>query len=455
MPKHAQSRSRSVARALRRPVAEPTHDATDGDRQSGEHPRKLVARPADSALMQATHLAGMLEALAHAVAQLSDATVDPSIDERALLKRFLGHARVIAGARHAALGLGTDPEQPFDPWVYDGFDEACATGLGAPPRAVGVLGHVARSGEAMRVADVRGHAMFRGVPANHPEMKSFLGVPVRARGVSIGNLYLANKVDGTEFSVQDQHVITLLVEQMGVVLLNRRLYEQARTAIRARDEVLAVVSHDLRNPLNAIVLQASAIERAPATEACSSATAIRRAALRMNLMIQDLLNGAALDAGVLALDRVVTDPKALARDALEAITPLAAERSVHLALDVAAAGDATISCDRARLMQVLSNLLGNAIKYAPRSGHVRLAVVATDGLVQLEVHDDGPGIAEADRPFLFERYWKTKSGVPGTGLGLHIAKSIVTLHSGRIWVESEVGRGSTFVAAFPEHRVVP
>ncbi len=218
------------------------------------------------------------------------------------------------------------------------------------------------------------------------------------------------------------------------------------------DDVLAIVSHDLRTHLNSIMLHARMLERlVPTNDALDRIRSIRCAASRMNALVGDLLQAAAIEAGGLSIRSTAQDVASLATEAAASIAPLAEERAIDLEL---ACGDGLprVPCDGARILQVLSNLLGNAVKFTRQGGHVRLGVEPIDGGVLLSVADDGPGIDEADRPRIFDRYWKGRADGLGTGLGLHIAKSIVDAHGGRLWVESEIGRGSTFHVALPVAR---
>jgi signal transduction histidine kinase len=131
------------------------------------------------------------------------------------------------------------------------------------------------------------------------------------------------------------------------------------------------------------------------------------------------------------------------------LEPLAAEQAVTVGLDVAA-GLPPVSCDRHRLMQVLANLLGNAVKVMPGGGAIRLSVRAASGQVLFTVADTGPGIAAEDAAQIFERYWRGQNpGYEGTGLGLAIARGVVEAHGGRIWVESAPGEGAAFTFSLP------
>ena len=177
-----------------------------------------------------------------------------------------------------------------------------------------------------------------------------------------------------------------------------------------------------------------------------AAEIVGRSTERMRRIVSDLLDFANVDAGHLALDRRPTRVSALVREAQLTLEPLA-ERS-HLTLRVELPRDADATCDQGRVLQVLSNLVGNAVKFSPPGADVLLRVEAQPTETTFSVIDAGPGIEPADVPHVFERYWRGKEAA-GCGLGLAIAKGIVEGHGGRIWVETKCGAGSAFRFTLP------
>lgn len=226
-----------------------------------------------------------------------------------------------------------------------------------------------------------------------------------------------------------------------------------RAAVRARDDLLAVVSHDLRNPLSAIQLSARALAR-PAPEVERRATVkplevIQRSVERMNRLIDDLLQASTMEAGTFAVSPGREEVPSLVEDALRTLEPVALARSIRLQSDLPP-GLPPVLCDRVRVVQVLSNLLGNAAKFVAERGLIQIRARAQGEEVLFAVSDDGPGIAPEHLPRIFDRYWKGEGGERhGVGLGLFIAKGIVEAHRGRIWVESRPGAGSTFHFTLP------
>jgi signal transduction histidine kinase len=236
----------------------------------------------------------------------------------------------------------------------------------------------------------------------------------------------------------------------------QRLLDAARRATRARDEVLGVVAHDLRNPLATVKMCAGAIAAgAPPAQVAEMTGVILRSAEWMEHIIRDLLDVTAIEAGRLAVATTALPVEEVLDAARERYAPLAAERGV--AFEARAAGAAPpppIAADFDRIQQVVGNLVGNAIKFTPAGGRVTLAAAA-DSLgeteaVRFEVADSGPGIPAAHLPHLFDRFWQareTRRG--GAGLGLAIAKGIVEAHGGTIGVESELGAGARFWFVIP------
>jgi two-component system sensor histidine kinase/response regulator len=234
-------------------------------------------------------------------------------------------------------------------------------------------------------------------------------------------------------------------QRLVVEIEQRRRLEDA---LRARDELLAIVSHDLRNPLNAVLLGAHQIESAAEdrdwARARKAAGIIAKAVDRMSRLVGDLLDLATLDAGKpLAMNVAQHDLADLVLEISELLEPLAQSNQVTLKTDLSVA--TYVLCDRNRVQQVLSNLIGNAIKFTRRRGVIDVAASGRHGEVVVSVRDTGVGMHVDQVPRIFEPYWKADpERGSGAGLGLSIARAIVEAHGGRIWVETEAGSGSSF-----------
>jgi signal transduction histidine kinase len=225
-----------------------------------------------------------------------------------------------------------------------------------------------------------------------------------------------------------------------------RMYKDAEERIDAREEVLKIVSHDLRNPLHTISMCASLLLDVPmpSSDQGTHLQRIKRAGERMNRLIQDLLDAAKLEAGRVAIAARPIQVAPLMREAQEMLAPLAAEKGLSLDCKIAEPLP-EVTADGGRVLQVLSNLVGNAIKFTPKGGRIVMRAEDAPGGVRFSVADTGPGIPEEQLTKLFGRFWQgNPADRRGIGLGLTISKGIVDAHGGRIWVESRVGEGTTF-----------
>jgi len=226
-------------------------------------------------------------------------------------------------------------------------------------------------------------------------------------------------------------------------------YRQTEQARRARENMIAIVSHDLRSPLTAVLLGIGYVKRAAAEgkplESLSGALdAIHRSADSMKRLVDDLLDAARIESGRFSLEPARQRLVPILEDAVDAGRLAADARRIRIDLE-APAGEHLVHCDRLRLTQVLGNLIGNAVKFSPEGARVELRLRDEGEWLRIEVRDWGPGIAAEHLPHVFDRYWQaTGTAHLGTGLGLFIARAIVESHGGRIHVESRVGEGSTF-----------
>jgi PAS domain S-box-containing protein len=219
---------------------------------------------------------------------------------------------------------------------------------------------------------------------------------------------------------------------------------------RVRDDVLAVVAHDLRNPVHTILGAAEVVEVIPAGEAHHRhAQMIQRAARRMERLISDLVDVASIEKGTLSLRSAPVDLTALVSDAIELVEGQARERRIDIQREIDP-GIPEIFGDHDRLMQALSNLLGNSIKFTHEGGSVRLRLSHSSDQVLVSVSDTGIGISPADLPHVFDRFWRARDTMSkGAGLGLSITCGIIEAHGGRIWAESQLGVGTTMTFSLP------
>ncbi len=271
-------------------------------------------------------------------------------------------------------------------------------------------------------------------------------LPVFAAGGSLVGVTLAGVL---ALGVTDM-VRRVVMNEVGRVQMDRA-FDDAQRIIDAREEILRIVAHDLRNPLNTIAMATSTlldINGADATRT-SPLRIIRRSGERMNHLIQDLLSVTTIEAGRLSIAPRKLHVNELLHEAQEALDGIAREKSLSLTVD-AAADLPAVRADSGRVLQVFSNLVGNAVKFTPAGGVITLSAARAYGKVQCSVTDTGPGIPPAQIQRLFGKFWQAKRGDGrGVGLGLAIAKGIVEAHGGTINVESELGKGSVFSFSLP------
>jgi signal transduction histidine kinase len=229
---------------------------------------------------------------------------------------------------------------------------------------------------------------------------------------------------------------------------NATLFADAHRAVRDRDEMLAIVSHDLRNPLGVVQLSLSMLQSSPQLLDTALPRAVR-AVERMTLLIDDLLQVSQIEAGTLVIEPTPVDLAVLLEDIYEQHRVLAQGKGIHVHRELAPRlGSARV--DPHRISQALGNLLGNAIKFTPSKGSITLAAGPTDHGIVISVTDTGQGIPSDQVNRIFDRFWQADGRRrDGVGLGLPIAKGIVTAHGGVLDVRSEVGKGTTFRIVLP------
>lgn len=284
--------------------------------------------------------------------------------------------------------------------------------------------------------------------------RSLIVVPLFVRGRTFGMLTFGMADSGRRFTPDDVDLAEELGRRAATAIDNVRLYRALEQAVRARQDMLAVVSHDLRNPLNTVsIATASLLEQRPDFDRRKSdrraIEMIERAGKRMERMTSDLLDVSSIEAGHLAVSSAPTTVRSLMVDVLEVMTPSAAGKGLQLVVDPLDSS-LVVRCDRERILQVLTNLVGNAIKFTASGGHIQISAKQAAEFVRFSVADTGPGIAEELLPHVFERYRQAaETASKGRGLGLFITKGIVEAHGGRIVVDSVLGSGTKFSFDLP------
>jgi signal transduction histidine kinase len=263
-------------------------------------------------------------------------------------------------------------------------------------------------------------------------------------GARLGSLAVADPLGGT-FRLGDEPILMQLAQSVAIAIEKARLFKASQDASRMRDDVLAIVSHDLRSPLNTISMSAGLLREDVGPREVALVERIERGVVRMNRLISDLLDASCIDEGKLSVNPRPEQASAIVREAVDSAVPLAGARGC--AVRCGPLDDSLlVSADRHRLLQVFANLLGNAIKFSPKGGVVAVDVAHDGPVLTFSVSDQGPGIAPEHTDRLFDRYYKANAASrEGAGLGLFIARGIVLAHGGKIRVESERGNGTRMI----------
>ena len=275
-------------------------------------------------------------------------------------------------------------------------------------------------------------------------------VPLVAQGRVLAALTFVFAESNRRYGAADVALAEDLAKRAALAVDNATLFGRLEHAVRARDEMVGVVSHDLRNPLSSIQMSATLLDQDLADQPGRAKIAIiLRSVARMERLVRDLLDLTTLEAGSLSLDLTRLSVADALTEAVELVASLASAKRVSVSAS-SLADDLTLLADRDRLMQVFSNLLGNATKFTPSGGAITLSASARSGACYFQVSDTGPGIAPDLLAFVFDRFRQGRDlQREGAGLGLAIAKGIVEAHGGTISVESVPGAGATFAFTIP------
>lgn len=318
------------------------------------------------------------------------------------------------------------------------------------PALIDVLGPLLERAVGRRAALTIDHPLVT-LAAEELKVAWIIVLPLRARDEVVGAMALLGPEHRPPLLARAQ--FDMIARHLAAAITNGQLYEAAADAARLRDELLAAVSHDLKNPLNVILLSASRMrDGGPDAQWVGgqpAAEIIHRSAQRMRRLVADLLDIAQLDARQMRLRPAPHDPRALVSEAVAALRPMAIEARVSLDHELGA-DLPHVRIDADRIQQVLSNLIGNAVKFTRPGGRVCVRARVHEGALEIAVADSGIGIAPEDLPHVFDRFWRARDvRQSGTGLGLCIAKSIVELSGGAISAESEPGVGTVVRVTLP------
>ena len=285
-------------------------------------------------------------------------------------------------------------------------------------------------------------------------MKSLIIAPLRLTGRVIGAIGLSRTRASEQYTEGDLELVLDLASRAALAIRNAQLFSRIQAEAKTREEVMAIVAHDLRNPLSVmsaagVLLAGFAKNDAQGERLRNMAARITRASRRMDDLITNVLDATRIEGGRIEIKPAPTSAAGLIDQAHEALVLLAREKGIELTRHPISK-DLRVLCDEGRILQVFSNLISNSIRFTSNGGTIELGVQREGEQARFAVKDSGVGIAPENLGRVFERYFKGSEPTrTGTGLGLYIARGIVEAHGGRIWVESTQGVGSTFSFTLP------
>jgi signal transduction histidine kinase len=311
--------------------------------------------------------------------------------------------------------------------------------------------HAIVSAGPLVIDDTMVDPVFREIPTVQSlGVRAYAGIPlITDDGHAIGS-FCAIDFAPRAWSPIDVEILTELAGSAMREIKLRSAVRAAQDAVRSREEVLAVVAHDLRTPLNFIKMGAQLVAEDPGAEENGSILErVQGAVDLMGLLIEDLLEVAKIEAGGMLIHPKPLRPQTLVEDAVQMTEPLALRHQVRLVAECEPDLPLVLA-DYERVLRVFSNLIVNAVKFSGANKEVRVTAERRDGIVCFSITDKGPGIPPKDLERIFDRFWQADSADRrGAGLGLAIVKAIVTAHGGTIQVRSTVGVGSDFFFDLP------
>lgn len=331
-----------------------------------------------------------------------------------------------------------------------------------PSQVSQLVGHEAEEGAGIRIVENITDESYRKYALNEEHLsllrevgtRSYLSAPLVLGKQVIGALSMGFVNSGRAFSKEEEGFYRQIVYRFSAELENARLYRDAKIAVRSREDILAVVSHDLNNPIAAatmaVQLAEMTIERGAANEQVMEyLSKVRHSMQRMKRLVDMLLNFAKLQAGTFQARKKEISLGSVFSDVEEVFRPIA--KRAGIALEFSLSREIRLMGDFGALSQGVSNLLSNAVKFSPAGSKIRVSGRYTgDSEVEICVEDQGPGIAKNIQPRLFDRYWQPpESRDGGSGLGLFIVKGVAKAHGGEATVDSDLGKGSRFYIRFP------
>jgi len=380
-----------------------------------------------------------------------------------VLQRVTDIARELLSARYAAIGVLAEDGRTLARFTTSGLTADEARHIGRHPEGRGILGLVIREGRPIRLADLTTHPVSHGIPAHHPPMRSFLGVPTTGRRAGVfGNLYVTERIGGAEFTSEDERIATMLAAQAAAAVENAKLHEESTKLLeevqqlhRSRERFFATVNHELRNAIAGVFGWAEMLVRKRKPEEVPKAAfEVLESAEQAITLINDLLDLSRLDENRLKPNIQKVECSRVVERSTRLVTPMAESKGVEIVHHVAGP-DHTCHTDSHRVEQILVTLLGNAVRHSPPAAQVTVTAVAEEGWIKVYVEDEGPGIAEEDIERVFDIYF-TKSGGEsgGSGLGLPLSRRLARLLGGELSAGNREQGGARFILQLPMVEIV-
>jgi signal transduction histidine kinase len=324
-----------------------------------------------------------------------------------------------------------------------------------------IAGWIVREGKPLLIPDVRQDPRFytQVDETTDFETRSILGVPLQVKGKVIGVLEALNKTGAGIFTQDDVQTLSTLAAHAAIAIENARLvteirkaYEELSELDRLKSDFVAIASHELQTPLTVILGYASFLKEEATGAASEQLDAVLRSAFRLRSLIDDMINLRHIETGETELELEQLSLNELVATITAEFASLAEARKQNVSIKLASQPP-MMEADRQKLHLLLANLLSNAIKFTPEGGRIEVEVETKGNEVWVSVRDTGIGIPPREQERIFDRFYQVEPSLTrrfgGMGLGLSIAKGMVDLHGGRIWVESVEGMGSSFTFALP------
>jgi signal transduction histidine kinase len=375
---------------------------------------------------------------------------------QAVLSTVADSLRELVGARYAAVGILDETGKALSAFATSGVSDEEADRIGSFPTGRGVLGLLIHEPKPLRLGNIRDNPASVGFPDHHPEMRSFLGVPVMGRNGPMGNLYVTEKIGADEFTEQDEAVATMFAAQVAVAVENARLYEETsrllseiRELHTSREQFFATINHELRNALTAVHGWSDLLLRKLGPSAPQAAREVFESAENTLELLDDLLLLNRIHQA-----RVVPAPREFEiRERIESAVSFLSATAREKGVSIELKGDpdgALCYTDSQRLYHLLTNLVAYAVRHCPANESVGVSLAVGDERFRVDVSYGGPEIDPEIQKIIFEQYVPgDTSRERGTGLGLPLARSLARLLGGDVHVENRTGGGTLFRLELP------